>query len=347
MSVNSFEYSKIYERTLRSGNPVKATTFAGWLERASLTRGALLLARKQYEDDVQQMRDRYSDKVFAEKRTTADTEYQILVDIAKQRVEDDLQAVLASKRAAFDHANDPPSEATVRLLQVLNMRDSLTAEELAAVSGKVEHNLNALRVLKDIAHRHGLSFPNVGSPGEFEQLMAQTESYCMGRLDAISKTEEEIIRSGSTLDGDFWNHPDDSRAQHWTLFNALDSAGFTSQQVMAMTDAAQNIPWNPDTDSTVQAGKALSGNSSDAVWSEVSIRGPVTVHQLATQFRTTAAAIQDANPSRVMTDTTVLYGGDMILVPSTRYSVRSDSGDAFIAPGDVRPVMAPAKTAEA
>ena len=345
MSVNSHEYHKIYESVLRSGTPVKATTLSGWLERASLTRGALLLARKQYEDDVQKMRDRYSDKVFQEKRTTADTEYQILVAIAKQRVSDDLEAVLASKRSAFDHANDPPSEAAVRLLQVLNMRDSLSAEELAAVSGKVEHNLNALRVLKDIAHRHGLSFPDVGSPGEFEQLMAQTESYCMDRLDAIGLTEEEINRSGKTADGEFWNHSNDQRSRHWTMFNQLDFAGFTSQQVTAANDAARNIPWSPDTNSTVQAGKALSDNPS--VWSEVSIRGPVRVDQLAQQFRTTAAAIQDANPNRILTDTTTLYGGDMVLVPSTRYSVRSDSGDAFISPDDVRPVMRPTTATEA
>ncbi len=346
MSVNSHEYHKIYESVLRSGNPVKATTMHAWLARTTLTRGALLLARKQYEDDVQQMRDRYSDRVFQEKRTAADAEYQVLVDIAKQRVADDLEAVLASKRAAFDHANDPPSEATVRLLSVLNMRTSLTAEELAAVSGKVEHNLNALRVLKDIAHRHGLSFPDVGSPGEFEQLMAQTESYCMDRLDAIGMTEEEINGSGKYSDAEFWNHPDDQRSRHWTMFNQLDFAGFTSQQVTAANDAAQRPTWSPDADSTAQAVKALSDNPSD-VWSEVSVRVPVRVDQLARQFKTTAAAIQDANPDRYLTDGTTLYGGDIVLVPSTRYSVRNDSGDAFIAPSDVRPVMAPAKTAEA
>lgn len=346
MSVNMYEYHKVYESVLRSGNPVKATTLAGWLERATLTRGALLLAKEQYRKDVQQMRDRYSTKVFQEKRTAADAEYKVLVDVAKQRVSDDLEAVLASKRSAFDHANDPPSEATVRLLQVLNMRDSLTAEELAAVSGKVEHNLNALRVLKDIAHRHGLSFPDVGSPGEFERLMAQTESYIRDRLDAFDLTEEEINRSGKTADAEFWNHSNDQRSRHWAMFNPLDFAGFTSQQVTAANDAARNIPWSPDTNSAVQSGKALSDNPSD-VWSEVSVRVPVRVDQLARQFKTTAAAIRGANPDRLITDSTVLYGGDVILVPSTRYSVRTDSGDAFIAPSDVRPVMAPAKTAEA
>ena len=346
MSENSHEYHKIYESVLRSGNPVKATTLAGWLERATLTRGALLLAKEQYESDVKQMRDRYSDKVFQEKRTAADSEFQVLTDIAKQRVADDLEAVLASKRAAFDHANDPPSEATVRLLQILNMRTSLTAEELAAVSGKVEHNLNALRVLKDIAHRHGLSFPDVGSPGEFEQLMAQTESYCMDRLDAIGLTEGEINLSGKSADAEFWNYPDDPRSRHWKYFAPLDNRGFNSQQIEDATAAANRPTWSPDADSTAQAVKALSDNPSD-VWSEVSVRVPVRVDQLARQFKTTAAAIQDANPDRYLTDGTTLYGGDVILVPSTRYSVRSDSGDAFIAPSDVRPVMAPAKTAEA
>lgn len=346
MSGNMREYHKIYESVLRSGNPVKATTLAGWLERAALTRGALLLARKQYEDDLRQMKDMYSDGYFTEKRTAADAEYQVLVDIAKQRVADDLEAVLASKRAAFDHANDPPSEATVRLLQVLDMRTSLTAEELAAVSGKVENNLNALRLLADIAQKHNLSFPRVGDPAEFEQTVARAESYCMDRLDAIGMTEEEINGSGKYADADFWNHPDNQLAQHWNLFNQLDFAGFASQQVTAANDAAQNIPWSPDTDSTVQAVKALSDNPSD-VWSEVSVRVPVRVDQLARQFGTTAQAIQDANPNKYLTDTTTLYGGDIVLVPSTRYSVRNDSGDAFIAPSDVRPVMAPAKTAEA
>ncbi len=266
MSVNMYEYHTIYDRTLRSGNPVPGKTLHGWHERACLTRNALLLAKEAYERDLAELRETYTPKAFAERRQEADTQYRGLVDVARKRIVDDLEVVLESKRQQFDRSNSAPSEEVLRLLQTLSMRDTLTVGEVAAISGKLENNIPGMRLLKDICSRHGITIPDIGDPAEFERMMTAAQQFAEDRLACLD-TDPKDLGYKEKL---FWERPGEGEDRYF--FGALDAQGFTSEQVQEATEAAQRPTWTPPaTTGDDQTGTAANDGAGD-VWAEVTVR---------------------------------------------------------------------------
>ena len=339
---NLFSYHQIYEKTLRSGNPVKERTLSAWHSRAVMTRNALLLAKTQYESDLKELEDTYSAKTFAEKRKEIDNEFSVLTDIARKRVEADLQEVLESKRSWYDKCNSAPSESVTRLLTVLNMRDTLTVEELAAISGKLEGNIPGLRLLRDIAKRHKLSFPDIGNPAEFEQMMTEAEQYSTARLSSIGMTRREIIDNSSTatMELDFWEHGDSPKSKHYALFNTLDRAAFSSEQITALPDEPQKPKPEsmriPDTTSTNQTGKNALMEASDDFWSEITVKTE-RLSEIARQFHTSEQAIREANPG--VNFDSGLHQGQKLYIPSTKFSY-SPGSSAYVSEDRVKLVPA-------
>lgn len=324
-------YHTIYDRTLRSGNPVPGKTLHGWHERACLTRNALMLAKESYERDLAELRETYTPKAFAERRQEADMQYKGLVDVARKRILDDLESVLESKRQQFDRSNSAPSEGVLRLLQTLSMRDTLTVGEVAAISGKMEFNLPALRLLKDICSRHGITIPDIGDPAEFERMMKDAQQFAEDRIASLD-TDQPALGYKERL---FWEHPGEGEDRYF--FGALDAQGFTSEQVQEATEAAQRPTWTPPaTTGTDQTGTAAAADSDD-VWAEVTVQNEY-LSTIARQFHVTEQQIRDANPGK---DLSTLRSGMKILVPSTRFSYEPNQTGALVQPGDVRPVPAP------
>ncbi len=331
MSVNMYEYHTIYDRTLRSGNPVPGKTLHGWHERACLTRNALLLAKEAYERDLAELRETYTPKAFAERRQEADTQYRGLVDVARKRIVDDLEVVLESKRQQFDRSNSAPSEEVLRLLQTLSMRDTLTVGEVAAISGKLENNIPGMRLLKDICSRHGITIPDIGDPAEFERMMTAAQQFAEDRLACLD-TDPKDLGYKEKL---FWERPGEGEDRYF--FGALDAQGFTSEQVQEATEAAQRPTWTPPaTTGDDQTGTAANDGAGD-VWAEVTVRHG-SLYSLARQFHVTEQQVRDANPGKYLDS---LYPGEKILVPSTRFTYQPDPSGHLIQPGDVRPVPAP------
>lgn len=322
-------YHEIMEKTLRSGNPIREKTLDGWHRRTITTRDALLLAKEQYRADVEDLRGTYSPKVFEVKRQNADREYRELVRIAQEKVTADLQTVLESKRAQYDRSAGAPSAEDLRLLEALNMRSSLSIAEIATVSGKFNNNIQALRVLGDIARKHGISFPDIGDPETFEESLKRAEEFATDHIAELDTDKADLGYRGLL----FWTKPGEGEAKYF--FGQLDGAGFSSEQISTSTKESQRATWTPTTSTTASK---TTGAAPGEVWAEVRATGQQDIGTIASQFHVTTQQIRDANPG---IDLDRLYSGTKVLVPSTRFTFQPDPTGGHVQPDQVRPVPRP------
>lgn len=311
-------YMKMYERAVSAGKPDKAKTLAAWHERAITTKAALLTVKEQYEKDLKELRETYSPKAFEDRRQKLDNEYNGILEIAKKKVTDDLTATLEGKKARFDECNGAPTDADLRLLTLLSMRDSLTAEEIATVSGKFGGNVQALRALGDIAKKHNVYFPDIGNPEAFERQITWASQFGCEMIDSIGTPTDELPYRQRL----FWEAPGGGEAAHF--FQALDGQGFTAEQVTAVTKEEKQDSGEIDRDGPSE------------IWAEVTARGGESLLAIAEQFHVNSEEIKRVNPGK---DLNHLYTGDRFYVPSTKFSFHP--GGTSVQPDQVRPVPKP------
>lgn len=328
-SYNLKRYNEIYERTLRNaGNPNKERSLAGWRERAGITRMAIRYAKAEHDKQVKEAQERYSNAVFGEKLAEYDADYSIMLDIAKKRVTDDLEDILEGKRQQYDKSMGAPSEEHLRLLQALNMRSNLTLSEIAAVSNKFDSNLQALGVLRDIAQRHGVSFPAMTDPDTFEEQLASAEQFAKDKLNTLDADLDDM----GYKDRLFWDKPGDGEDSYF--FGILDGAGFTTEQLEFATAKAKSEQAPSEDNHTT----ATASGADQEMWAKVRLNGNQSISTIANQFHTTISDIIDANNGRDLSRT---RAGDEIYVPSTRFSFQPDPSGGHVQPGDVVPVPRP------
>ena len=210
-------------------------TLAAWQARTIKAREALMEAKARYQDELANLRETYRDKVYAEKRKTFDEDYETLRKQAESNAKADLQQVLESKRRQYDKANDAPSQADIRLLQALQMRTTLTMAEIAAVSGKFGGNLQALRVLRDIARKHNISFPDVGDPERFERMLTDAEAYSLEQLQYLDTDKSEMTYVARA----FYYHPGAGVDRNY--YTILDTQGFSAEEIEALRKISRVI----------------------------------------------------------------------------------------------------------
>lgn len=322
------EYLRIYRNALNEGDPDKSLTLDAWQRRAIITRSALQEIRKQYDRDIEELAHTYQPEPFNEKRKPLDETYGKFVELAKERVRDDLSRVMQAKRKQLDKCLDAPSEESVRLLTVLQMRTDLTPADVAAVAQKLNGNIQSLRALASIAERAGISFPTAGSVEEIEQNFDHAEQYAAEMIETIDRADSEF----QYLDRCFWTAPGSGEAPG--IFGPLDDSTFTAPQT-AETDAV--------TAAQAAAKQGASKASSHNNAARVFLRGDETLAGIAMQFGTGTAAIRRANPD---VDLDQLQSGMSIVVPSTRLRITNEPG-SIIAEQVIPTYYEPQKTSHA
>lgn len=321
-----YHYHDMIEKAT-AGSPNKEKTLDAWQRRAIAVRGAMLAIKADYKKELDELKETYSPKFFEEKRQKVDEDYKALRDIAVKKVTDDLEAVLDSKRAQFDRSSSAPSDEDLRLLNALNMRSSLSIAEVAAVSGKFNGNVQAIRVLRDIAKRNGISFPDIGDPEAFEEMMERAEQFSTDHIQELDADHDQLNYKGLL----FWEHPGEGETRYF--YGALDNQGFTTEQIADATKEAQReaSPTKPAMMETVE-GQPLE------MWAEVRCNGNQHLSTIAEQFHVSTEQIRQANPGR---DLSRLYAGDKILVPSTTFNFQPDASGGHVQPEDARLVPRP------
>lgn len=325
---NIYRYQIMLENAIKNVNPDKERTLEAWQRRTIITRNAVLKIKEENEAVLKELADTYSAKVFSEKRKAADADYNLVLKLAKDKAIGDLENILAGKRAQFSRSMDAPTDEQLRLLQVLGMRDSLSIGEVAAASAKFGNNLQALRLLRDIAKRHDIAMPDVGDPEEFEDMMKRAEQFSVDMLESIDKDPADL----GYLEKLFWENPGVGEASYF--YGTLDNQGFTAEQITRSTlDNGRSTPAETDKGNQGEAGSA------PEMWAEVKLTGNEDLSIIANQFHVTVKQIRDANPGRDFENR--FYAGDKILVPSTRFSYQPDPSGSHVQPNQVKAVQKP------
>ncbi len=313
----AFTYARIFSNAVNRGDPDTAKTLKAFQKRCGIIREAVKEAKRQYDADLHRLGEELSSKAFDRERKALDDDFTGLVLLAKQRCLDDLEGVLNGKRAEFSKRSGAPTEEQLRLLTVLQMRSELTAGEIANVADKLNDSVQALRLLREIAHKHNVPFKDVANDEEFEQKLTEAEEFGKRMVDGLTKTEDKELNSYER--GFFLPYDGPTAAD--AFFSDLDASIFTAPQKTAQDDI------KPAED------KIERGAKPNAV--KIYLRGDESLAGIAMQFGVDSTQIRAYNPDF---DFANMSRGDSIVVPSGRLRVSDAAGS--IVEGQCVPVYA-------
>lgn len=221
-------YSTIFDNATNSADIDKSQTLAGWHSRACAVRGAIEVFRAERDKAVKAAREKYQGEYLTDHIAAANTDFENAVKVAADKLESDLQDVLDSKRRAWNRANNPPTAEMINLLTALQMRgNDLTDGEIVATIEKLNDNAVALRSLKSICKKAGVTLPSfVGTdPDEFDQNMKQAEEYARNGITSLATATSDL----KYLELLFWSKPGEGLDKRY--FEPLDSTVLTSEMI--------------------------------------------------------------------------------------------------------------------
>ena len=325
---NTNRFTQILETVNRAGTPDQAKSLSAWKTRAMNTRRALMVIKKEHDQQIHEASERYSQKVALEKIDEIRKDYEVFRKLAVDRVREGLEETISQKRATFERNSGAPSEESLRLLQVLKMRKTLTLEDISSAAQHLHGNVQSLEVLRDLARDNGYSFPSFISAAEFEGAIEKAEAFAKDKLKTIDKEDGEMDYKTRM----FWLYSDDeisnSEAQHF--FSALDNNEISAAQITKDSKTSQT---GEDADGAAVDRSVFAGGA----WCKVKLHGGESLMGLAYQFHTTEAEIRKANGGRadIIPDTS-------ILIPSTKFRVIYDETGHHTREEDITLVPIPA-----
>lgn len=297
----------IYSDSALKGN----NTFRAWHGRAREAAKAVKDAKAAHDREIEGMRDVWADRVIEEKRAKYAADYMQMVEEAKEAILNDLDHVAEAKRAQLSKSLGAPSQDMVNLLAVLNMRSHLEQAEIAAIVPQLSGNLQALRVLSEIADRSNIYFPSLPSVRELD--------------DATGKIREFAERMVDSLDAPEWNY---NQTLFWTKdfagliqreMDMLDSPAFLqvdTAQISTKKNDAPKEEKDKDSGGTIEPGK-----KPNAV--KVYLRGDESIGRISVQFGLDSSEIRAANPGY---DWSNIHHGDAVIIPAGKLRVSNAAG---------------------
>lgn len=312
-----------FDVTLKSifkeANKPSESSFAKWIERAKLCREALLENQRQHADELKKMEGIWAARVVDEKRKQFQEEETGILQIAKDLILEDLDAVLSAKEAKYHEAMSAPTDEMIRLLTVLQMRadsgEELSSSDFANAASYVSSNFHALKQLSNLAKNSGIPFPRL------------TDSF----YEDISTAREGANNLLSSLD-----KPEKSLGYYETLFWKTGHAGL-AQEAFDKLDRLSYLTVTPEDVNQVAIDKAVrekarkcseAGDTTPAAskfCSKVKLNGLEDIAVVSEQFHTSRAAIAELNPGM---DLDHLYKGGELFIPSTKFTYTPGSTSA-------------------
>lgn len=222
------KYAKLIENSTADSNIDRSLTFKAWHERACVVHDVVLSLKDERDKKIAEASENYKNAALDAAIDAANADFDSLAQIARDKIESDLESVLDSKRRAWDRANAAPDDGMVRMLQVLEMRGTdLTADEVVSVVSKLNNNAPALRALKSICGRAGIALPEfVGSsPSEFEERMSEAEQYARKNLETLTVSLNDL----EYMPRLFWSRP--GGGLDHSFFDGLDRTVLTTAMI--------------------------------------------------------------------------------------------------------------------
>nr|AHF27189.1 hypothetical protein [uncultured bacterium Contig1777] len=309
MDINKYE--RIFDAAYRTaGTPDKAKTLQGWKLRAHVTREALETLWAEHCKQVEAIRAEFQPGPAQTRIAPLVDDWNAVLRIAKNRVLDDLNDVMDAKREQLRKAQDAPSTEVINLLTVLGMRSKVSAAEIAEAASKCSGNVHALMVLRDLAEKNGVEFPDI-SVEKLEKDLDAAEDFARSKVESIGTPMSDL----SYRDRLFWQVQDGGEAAFF--FKPLDS-GFTAV-------LADNVKEAQPTHQRMTSPIDLrTFDHQNAV--RVFLRGDENVSLIAAQFGVSTSAIATANPGK---DLNRLRAEDSLIVPGT-YLVESNTRGSIV-----------------
>lgn len=211
----------------------KSRTLEGWHSRACAVRGAIEIFRAERDKAVKAASEKYKGDYLTDHIDAANADFNAAVKVAMDKVETDLQDVLDSKRRAWSKANSAPTTEMINLLTALQMRgNDLTDGEIMAVVEKLNDNAVALRSLRSICKKAGVSLPSfVGTdPDDFDRSMGEAEQYARNGIMSLATATGDL----NYLELLFWSKPGEGLDKRY--FKPLDSTVLTSEMIQRDQD---------------------------------------------------------------------------------------------------------------
>lgn len=297
--MNCNEYERIYNNArVSAGTPNGKLTLEGFRERCALSRRAIMMAKEKLDSDKERLFRMFKMDTFLERKKPLEAAYDGVRNAVVAEAQKDLQAVMDAKRKQFSDCLGAPSEEQLRLLQALSMRTSVSATEIAAVADKLNNNINALRVLGDIAERNNVVFPDYGNAGNIEHDLEIAQRHAEKMLNNID-CDEKNLDYAQTL---FYNYAGSASVPE---FGELDGDYFTAAQAPTPKGVASSDA------SEIPEGKEANGV-------RVYLNGSESILCLCQQFGVRLTAVKAANPG---VDIHNLVGVDSIVIPAERFTI--------------------------
>ena len=310
MDINRYE--RVFNNAYRTaGTPDRSRSFQGWKLRAHVTREALETLWIEHCKQVEAIRAEFQPGPAQTRIAPIVDDWNAVLRIAKNRVLDDLNDVMDAKREQLRKAQGAPSTEMVNLLTVLGMRSKVSAVEIAEAASKLAGNIHALMVLRDIAEKNRVEFPEV-SVEKLEKDLDAAEDFARSKVESIGTPLNDL----SYRDRLFWTVRDGGEARYF--FQSLDTTGFTAV-------LADNVKEAKPTHQRMTSPIDLrTFGHQNAV--RIFLRGDENIGLIAAQFGVSTSAIATANPGK---DLNRLRAEDSLIVPGT-YLVESNTRGSIV-----------------
>ena len=213
-------YQSLFDAVYRQTNDADYFTVKGWRSRSREVRQILQQIKVKHDEMLEGLKRVYSEELLAKTRANLDGEYNEALDVARSHIRNDINAVLSEKRKRFDAAHAAPTQDQINLLQVLSMRSKVEPGEVIAVVPQMAGNLQALRLLSEIADKSGVYFPSLPTEADFERDVEIVKDWGRYAAEDVALTDDE---SGYSMRV-FW--ADDTYGEIAPAQRGLDSPSY-------------------------------------------------------------------------------------------------------------------------
>ena len=188
----------------------------------------LFLGKKEKMDEelarLQQLK-MYSNEYINGQIMQLREEYETTRAAKLEELNKALDKVVANCRQQIcDYTTAAPDNETLKLLQVMQMRNNLSKTEIEMLIDRCADNFQSLSVVHDLADKNDMYFVMPVDPAKYLEDLDLAEKRCRAILDSFDKPDKELRYFELEFLGDYEN------TQVKRLFDVLDNPTITKER---------------------------------------------------------------------------------------------------------------------
>lgn len=182
------QLDKKWKETTARAN--KKLTFAGIQKQMQTSYVFITNERKYLNEDINTLRELWSNKVIAEQREKLVSQFNDMVNSIIEAAKQDITALISSKMEKIgEMLTTAPTEEQLRLLSALQMRGDVDSVEVYHILPVFFENYQSMRVLQAIGEQNGLMFhlPVQLDCRTMFNTLNEASDYLLGACNELSK----------------------------------------------------------------------------------------------------------------------------------------------------------------